>query len=546
MNLNFINIPFFHSFVSTKFQLSEEAKLAAIIGLFEENRKKKRLFRGEEQIKYVTRFEYPLDIHPWNNKSLLLKHFFTEDDILNYGLTIDIHKFIGEVRRTATNVKDYTKMLDENIDLFKNFKKNEDISFGFLLNNNDFSKLLISEVQNNKILDKSSHGIIISSPEYKNGEKKIEYFDELWKKSQKDLDNLIHIADIIKIELEKIGIKNEEETNLIEDQSNKEIEKYMPSLKKLIKKIEKEKYETINKIEKPIKRELSYLSKTKNKCENELRRYKQQESRFKREKERRNEKQDKHGEQFWGKELQKCKKEISLIENKILRFENDIDKLKNQLSSQINEITDQYSEMINVEWLKITEIKNIKDNVIKKIRINYVLLEDITIKMTQDIVKQVEQKKLEIMKLKKYIVPWDSKKKLLIYIPFYLAQYWSNNQIRYDIISPIQIDMDRTKISVRSRRLIGLNDNLSNTLKPFSKDILDMINRDVIIRIKNDANFAMNIEENAIKHNVIAKEDFSNIIKDGFKELVEKSLINQNEASAILIQENKWSKYQIE
>ena len=188
MYSNFINISFFHYYSTAQHHLSKEAKVAVIIGLCEENRKKKRLFRGEdEQINYVTRFEYPLDILPWNNKSLMLKRFFTEDNIVDYGFIIDVHKFIGEVRRTSINVKEYIKMLEENINLFKQFKNIDKIRFDFLLKNNDSSKLLITEIQKNKEINKSQQGLILVSPEHEKPETKLELFDRLWKKSQKDL-----------------------------------------------------------------------------------------------------------------------------------------------------------------------------------------------------------------------------------------------------------------------------------------------------------------------------------------------------------------------
>ncbi len=543
MQSNFFNISFFHYYSTAQHHLSKEAKVAAIIGLCEENRKKKRLFRGEdEQIKFITRFEYPLDIHPWNNKSLMLKRFFTEDNIVDYGFTIDVHKFIGEIRRTSINVKEYIKMLEENINLFKQFKNIDKIRFDFLLKNSDSSKLLINEIQKNKEINKSQQGLILVSPEHEKPETRLELFDRLWKKSQKDLDNLTHIADIIKNEFEKTTIKNKEEINLIEKQTSNEIEKYMPSINTSVKKIEKIKSETINKIEKSTKREISYLLKTKIKFENKLRLRKQQEARFKREKQRKRETHDKHGEQFWSKELVKCKKEITLIENDVLRCENDIKKLTEQMSEQIYEITNRYSGIINNEWKKITEISNKKDSVIKKIRINHIRLEEINNSITRDIMNQIEQKKLEIENFKSYTISWNCKNRMLIYVPFYLTRYSSINKIRYDIISPLLINVDRKKISVQGKRLIGLNDNLSNIFEPFSKDILDMIYRDVITKMKNDADFMKKIDEDAKKCNIIAEEGFSNLIKKGFKELVETSLLNRDEVDEILIHENKWSK----
>ena len=129
---------------------------------------------------------------------------------------------------------------------------------------------------------------------------------------------------------------------------------------------------------------------------------------------------------------------------------------------------------------------------------------------------QIEQKKLEIENFKSYIISWNCKNRMLIYVPFYLTRYSSINKIRYDIMSPLLINVDRKKISVHGRRLIGLNDNLSNIFEPFSKDILDMIYRDVITKMKNDADFMKKIDEEAKKFNIIAEEGFSNLIKKGF------------------------------
>lgn len=540
-----VNFQFFNYQSETSFHLSEEAKSAAIIGLLEEKRKKKRIFRGDEEIiKYVTEFKYPLYFFPWNNNFLLLKYYSSKNKILKYGLTIDIHNFIGEIKRTSNDLNNYHEMLKENIDLFKKFKKSDNINLGYFISNNELANLLINEVEKKFDLDESTSGIILDSNESNKIEDKILEFDGIWRKSHLDLENLIHVSDLLKNEFDIITKKNDEEVNVINFQTNKKIAIYIPLLKKLIKKIEKEKKININKIEKPIQKEISNLIKEKIKLENQLRRRKLQESRFKREKLRKIEKQDKHGEKFWNEELINTKKEILSIENKYKFCDKKIQELKIQNSKQIQEMIIKYSEMINNEKQKITEIENNKNNIIKKIHINRAQLEDLTNQIIEDIIKLVNQKKIEIENLKKYIISFKSKTRTVINIPFYLAQFISKNQIRYEVLTPIQVELDNTKFSVMGKRLIGLNENLSNKLKPLSNDILNMINQDVITNIENDSSFALNMDKNAIKHNIISKNNFSINIKIGFNELVEKSLLNQNESSTILNQENKWSKYQ--
>jgi hypothetical protein len=399
--------------------------------------------------------------------------------------------------------------------------------------NNNLSLFLANAAKKEKVSDNTIRKKILVSSEEEKVKMNLNKFETFWKKAQFDLDNLKLIADVLDVELEKHISKSDIEIHIAEEQADKKIEECTPLIKRSVKKIVREKNKTIKQFENTSRKKLSYLLRIKNKLENELRRRRQQEARFNREKQNKKNKQDKHGEQFWSKELAKCKKEIALLETRFKRCENDIDNLKVQTSNQMDVIKNRYSDKISIERKKIVEIEYRRDVIMKILQKNQMRLEELTDKITNDIAKQIEMKNLEIEKLEDHLITWNIDDKMVILIPFYLTRYSSMKEVRYGVITPLQVNIERNTISTMGRKLVGLDDNLSDSLKPLSKDLSEMVTRDVLIRLSKDVKFASKVDEEAVNINILSEGDFSGMISDGLKELVVKEFLNQNEATKI-------------
>jgi len=528
------SISHFNYSSKSQLHLSRNAEIAAIIGLALSSRKKKGFLRGiEEKIKYAARFEYPLYIYPKFKKVIILKPFLNDENILNIASTIDIHKFLGEVHRTSLSKSEYTEFLAENINLFEKNRKINQISLGGIMLNNNLSLFLVNEAKKEKVVEKIIRENNIFSLEEERTKLILERFEDIWRIVQIDLDNFELIVDVLDVELERHASKNDIEMNIVEEQTEKKIEEFIPSIKRHIRKIDREKNTSIKQFEKVSKKKISGLFRLKIKLENELRRRRQQEARFNREKQNRKKRQDKHGEQFWSKELAKCKKEIARLETRFKQCEDDIGNLKIQSSDHIDGIRNLYSEKINIERKKIVEIEDRRDSIIKILQANQRRLEDFTAKITKDIAKQVEMKKLEIEKLEDHLISWNIDDRIVILIPFYLTRYSTGKEVRYGVIAPQQINIEKNTISNVGRKLVGLGDNLSDNLKPFSKDLSEMVTQDILDRLSKDVKFASKVDEEALNINILAEEGFSSMISDGLKELVGKELLNRNEATKI-------------
>ncbi|MFQ6135133.1 MAG: hypothetical protein ACE5KU_04900, partial [Nitrososphaerales archaeon] len=368
----------------------------------------------------------------------------------------------------------------------------------------------------------------------------VKRFEELWSKMQIDLDNLSAVTEVLDRELDKHTSKIEVELNLVEESAEKEIEKAMPSIKKVVKNLERERDTAIRQIAKSRRRELSALSRAKTKLENELRRRRQQEARFEREKERKKSRGDRHGARFWGKELTECRREIYRLESGFRRCEKKIEKLRSQLAEEVGEIKKRYAEDIRIERQKIVEIENRRDRDIKALKEEITRLEEYTAKITRDIAKQAESKKLEMEALEDIAIPMKIEEPMVIYIPFYLTRYSSRNEVRYEVISPVKVDTGRTALSAVKRRLVGLEGRLSDMLKPFSRDLSNLIGGDITTRLSADAAFAAKVDEEAAKLNILSREGFSEMLEEGFRELVERGLLSRSEATKIKSQRGYW------
>jgi len=399
--------------------------------------------------------------------------------------------------------------------------------------NNDLSSFLIKEAKKEKVVEKTINKNKIFLLEEEKTEIILDRFDDIQKKVQTDLDNLEFVADVINSELDRHILKNDIEINMIEEQADIKISEVLPSIKRHNREIEKEKISAIRQFEKISKKKLSDLSRSKNKVENELRRHRQQEARFNREKQKKKDKQDKYGEQFWSKELAKCKKEIVKLETSFKRCEDDINKQRVKSSEHIDRIRNLYLEKMNIERQKIIKIENRRDTIIRTLKTNQRRLDELTDKITNDMVKQIEMKKLEIEKIEDHLISWKIDDNMMIFAPFYLTRYSSEKEVRYDVIVPQQVNIEKNTISNVGRKLVGLENNLADNLKPFSIDLSEMVIQDILEKLSKNVKFSSEVDEEACNMNIFELEGFSNMMLDGLDELVGKDLLNRNEATKI-------------
>ena len=529
-----ILISHFNYSLKSQLHLSKNAELAAIIGLALSRRKKKGFLRNtEEKIKYVARFEYPFYIYKRHEKVIILSPSLLGENILNIISTIDTHKFLGEIHRTSKSKRHYIEFLTENINLFEKNRKINQISLDGIMINNGLSSFLIKEAKKEKVVEKTINKNKIFLLEEEKTEIILDRFDDIRKKVQTDLDNLEFVADVIDGELDRHILKNDIEINMIEEQADIKISEVLPSIKRHNREIKKEKISAIRQFEKISKKKISDLSRLKNKTENELRRHRQQEARFNREKQKKKDKQDKYGEQFWSKELAKCKKEIVKLETSFKRCEGDINKQRVKSSEHIDRIKNLYLEKMNIERQKIIKIENRRDTIIRTLKTNQRRLDELTDKITNDMVKQIEMKKLEIEKIEDHLISWKIDDNMMIFAPFYLTRYSSEKEVRYDVIVPQQVNIEKNTISNVGRKLVGLENNLADNLKPFSIDLSEMVIQDILEKLSKNVKFSSEVDEEACNMNIFELEEFSNMMLDGLDELVGKDLLNRNEATKI-------------
>tara|TARA_B100002003_G_scaffold150547_1_gene139564 strand:- start:1671 stop:3290 length:1620 start_codon:yes stop_codon:yes gene_type:complete len=529
-----ILISHFNYSLKSQLHLSKNAELAAIIGLALSRRKKKGFLRNtEEKIKYVARFEYPFYIYKRHEKVIILSPSLLGENILNIISTIDTHKFLGEIHRTSKSKRHYIEFLTENINLFEKNRKINQISLDGIMINNGLSSFLIKEAKKEKVVEKTINKNKIFLLEEEKTEIILDRFDDIRKKVQTDLDNLEFVADVIDGELDRHILKNDIEINMIEEQADIKISEVLPSIKRHNREIKKEKISAIRQFEKISKKKISDLSRLKNKTENELRRHRQQEARFNREKQKKKDKQDKYGEQFWSKELAKCKKEIVKLETSFKRCEGDINKQRVKSSEHIDRIKNLYLEKMNIERQKIIKIENRRDTIIRTLKTNQRRLDELTDKITNDMVKQIEMKKLEIEKIEDHLISWKIDDNMMIFAPFYLTRYSSEKEVRYDVIVPQQVNIEKNTISNVGRKLVGLENNLADNLKPFSIDLSEMVTQDILEKLSKNVKFSSEVDEEACNMNIFELEEFSNMMLDGLDELVGKDLLNRNEATKI-------------
>jgi hypothetical protein len=514
--------------------MKREASIAALLGLLESGRHRRRFVSVEEEtLSSVALFSYPIYIHPWRGSAIFITPDHSMKTRLTYGATVDFHEFIGEIRRASTDRGDFTLFLTRSANVFEEFQKIETFDLGGLIQYSPISSLLIDLGKTASINPISERGVLPYSLDQLGTEHLAGSFNKMWSDIQVELDNISAVSSLLKRELERQTEKIEIEVQFIEKAAESEIAAMMPSIHQAVKKLEKSRNSELRRIEQAHRKDASTLSQAYRKLETELRHRRRQVARFEREGEKRKKRGDKYGARFWEKEKKNCLHEVSRLEKQMIKNSEEAVQLKSRLAKRLEDVQSSLEEKIRVEQQIMIIAKQQRDERVRQSKTDLLLIERLTGMITESLAKQAEQKRLELERLQNYVVPWNVDESITLSIPFYLAIYSSGRKPRYRVIPPMKIETERSGLRVATRRLIGIDNKLAGLLTPFDQRLSDLITDSLSKLLSTDAIFASEASRIAGRLNILSSDDFKRIVDDGFEELVGEGLLNRIEASKI-------------
>jgi hypothetical protein len=526
-------LPFSALSENRKEQFTEEMEKAAIFCFSEIERAKGGgliLKQPVEKPAFIAEICYPFWLISWSKFNLLFDGLSARAYNLTYKVIPDVKTFMGNVERSSKTLEAYTAFLSDNVNYFQTPTTEKEMVIKGLVTDPNFLSEFALYLSEAKQVETSSPDLAMLSPtidestvssitlELENLKSGFEEdFDDLYKNMKllsKTTRNFVKtISSKIKTIKEEFGREIKKQESIITPKVNRLNEEYDEQITKLTNDFEKQRL--------PLQKEKVKLEKTKEQTLNKIERCKIEAKTCAANK-------DVVGERKWKEKANESKKELSEIEAKIKELEGKMKEIDESRSLETFKLRSEWEAKVKEAKKDLLELESSRD---VKIQIHSQEIEKLD-KLTSTIIEQIDKmakmREAKLAEFEKLGIKQKQKKKVLIYMPFYLVCYQSPSKRRYVPFSPSIAN----SISLLAKLKGALGKaKVKQVLVPRFKTITTFLNKFPAL-IERDAVFEREINEASDKADMLKTNAIREQIGNGLKRLKEEGWLSEKEYEA--------------
>ncbi len=523
-------LPFAVLSENRKEPFTKDMEAAAVFSLAEMERAKGGgliLKQAEEKIAFIAKMGYPLWLIPWDGLNLLFDGLNVATHTLSYRIIPDAKAFMVNLKRSSKTRETHMAFLSDNINYFQVPVTEKGVAVKGLVRDpdllNELTFYLLEAVQAqaeptdmamlSPAVDESTILSITQELGNLNSSFK-EDLDTLYKSMKllssstqnfvKELRNKIKtvkedFADKIKdqesITASKVSRVNEEYDDQM-TQLTKNFEKQFLPLQKEKVKLEKDREETLEKIER-------YKLEAKTHADN----------------------QDNVGERKWKEKANESKKEQSDIENKVKETEKKIKELEERKSLESFRLRSEQEAKVKEAKKDLLELEASRD---AKIQVHKQEIEKLE-KLTSSIIEQIDSmaklRESNIAALEKLGIKRESEESMLFYVPFYVMCYQARLKKRYVVLPPSVVET--LGLSTKLKGALG-KARVKGLFVPRFRGIASLLYK-VTTLTEQNAVFGREIKENGDRTDILKTNSMREEIKNGLTKLKDEGWLSEKE-----------------
>jgi hypothetical protein len=477
-----------------------------------------------EKTVFVAEVLYPIHLVPWNKLTLIIDGLNTFQHTLTFPTIQSVKDFREKLGRSSETLENHMDFLSENVNYFAATAKPREITLDSLIAEQDLlNELSLYFSTRRRIEDLPSDVVVLSSK-----------VDEI---------------AILNIRQELGNLKNEFQgaaETLYEAMKflNKRSNSFTKTLHAEIKAIREKYDEEILLAKKAVEPKIEIIQKdydlqvsiTSKKFEKQTLNLNQEKIKFERNKKRAEakiergtveakasaNKRNAANEREWRDAVEEAKKEISRLQSEIKEVDRKLKEVEDLRSTEIFKLRSENEIKITEAKKDLLELENTRDAKIGTLRQKKEKMMESTSMMISTISETAKLRETNLTELEKVGANQIEEEPSLIYVPFYLACYQSEEEKRYVTFPPSTVNT--TGLSVKLKGALG-QAKIKNLLNPRFESISSLLYGFPRV-ISQSGVLEREIDEAGVKTNILRK-GMRKHIEEGLKQLREEGWLSE-------------------
>jgi len=513
---------------------TKNMELAAILCLAESSREKGEshiLKKTGEKLVFITEAYYPIWLIPYNGATLVFDGLGITSHTLYYDTIPDIKIFDKNIQENQKTTEAYSGTLARNTDYFKNFTGREEETIEGLITTPNLIKDFMTYLPQMKETQRPLTTKAVLTPTIGDHEiqASIEQLSNLRKRINEDIENIDASMKLLNTTTVEVTEAIREEIRKTQEKYDKQIKNIKPRITRKILQIQNKHHRKIIRTSKRFKKRLQRLHKNQVRLQKTLRRLiteaKRCETRIKFSRRRKK----KQTETQWTLKLKRIKKKLPTLHKEI---EDTIKRMQNVETAQKFELAQQKTECdthIEAANKTIRDLQASKEAEITMKRQEITTLEHTTSDITNQMHEIAKTKKVTLEEFDTITLPRRKQSCALVYMPFYLVRYETEDKKRYVVYPPsIVSDMG---ILTKMKGALGAA-KMKALLQSRSKAITTFLNQLVALIGKNPM-LEKEVTEAGIQDSLLLAKQLRIDVKRGLKELENENWISKSELQTL-------------
>jgi len=478
-----------------------------------------------EKLAFIAEVCYPFWLVTLDKIGLLFDGLSTASQTLAYLTIPDIQVFLDNMKSSSKTRQAYMTFLSDNINYFQVPNNEEGKIIDGLITDPEFLNEFIPCLSQTTPIKTSLSNMVTVSPALNESSivSIMEELQNLKSKLVEELNALYSAMKLINAKTESFMKAIRNEIKKIEEELRKKIEKCKASMTEEVEEIRREYDEEVTEYSKTVEEELFSLQQEKIKLEKTREQLTKEIDHCEAEIKTCAINKDDVSERKWRQKKNKLKKQLSETETKAKELNKNIKKVKDEKNLKIFELKSERDAKIKEATKDLVEIESSRDAKIRIYQEEMEKFEELTSSVIDQIDKLAKLREKSIDEFDKLGVPQKRRKRLLIYMPFYLACYQSESGKRYVYFPPSIVT--NVSFSVKFKGALG-KIKIKQLLQPRFKKIVSFLSNFPLLMGQN-AVFNREMNEACAKANLMRTKESRESIKEGLEMLKEEGWFSE-------------------
>ena len=519
---------------------SPNMELASVLFLTESQRKKRRFLEAApRKTLFISKLHYPFWAVPWGDRCLILDGLGAFSTKIQSDALPDVTTFIDDIERGESVREQFRGALEKHAKtFFGDSTKTGEAEIRALIKDTSLLGAILEftkEASTRGLITEGTVGLVPLVVDEELAADGAKQLANLGIQGQTQIRALTYARNLLTETLrfhEQMIAKEVESTR---EAFEVEISKFRPAVEKKVERLLRERDSRLVKVNRVVQNALRTRESERERRERELQRLELSKADYLRRRESRKRRHDKIGEAQWKHRIKAYEKRAEETKSRIRSLSEFIEKIRRQGEADAERLRYGYQALIDQEQRKMVDIEVRRDKITEAKQEEIEKLKVATGQIVDQIDQLVEKEKRREEELGKLAMPMPIEDITLVCLPFYLASFQTTGMAEFQVFAPFSVVGSEGFFKTFQKTIsLSPGSRLKLLLQPKFKDLGKVLDLVLGERMKSDKIFYEALLQVASSYNVLERQNFSEELAKGVKELVAEGWINRSQGESLI------------